>query len=35
MENADQILNLALGMIFEAKQVIVPRLNLPVLVSFL
>ncbi|KAI6175859.1 Guanylate cyclase [Aphelenchoides bicaudatus] len=32
IESVDQILNLALGMIFEAQQVVVPRLNLPVVV---
>ena len=33
-DHTDRILNLALGLVMEAKQIIVPKLNLPVLVIF-
>lgn len=32
-DHADKILNLALGLVMEAKQIMVPQLNVPVLVS--
>lgn len=34
-DHADKILNIALGLMMEAKQNLVPQLNLPVLVSLL
>lgn len=35
VDHTNRMFNLALGMMMEAKQLIVPKLNLPVLVIFI
>lgn len=34
VDHADRILNLAIGMLMEAKQITVPKLGLPIMVQY-